>query len=45
MCWLRNLDGNFKEIVSKLQLKENITEVYPEDLLGLQLSEKGIIAR
>jgi hypothetical protein len=31
--------------VSKLQLKDNITEVYPEDLLSLQLSEKGHIAR
>lgn len=45
ICWLRNLNGDFKEIVSKLQLKENITEVYPEDLLMLKLSEKGIIAR
>lgn len=43
--WLRNLAGDFKEIVAKLQLKENITEVYPEDILGLQLSEKGNIAR
>jgi hypothetical protein len=45
LCWYRNLDGNFNEIVSKLSLKENITEVYPEDLLELQLSEKGSIAR
>ena len=45
LCWYRNLEGDFKEIVSKLQIKENITEVYPKDLLALQLSEKGIIAR
>lgn len=45
MCWYRNLDGDFKEIVSKLQLKENITEVSAEDLLALQLSEKGNVAR
>ncbi len=45
MCWHRNLDGDFKEIVSKLQLKENITEISAEDLLELQLSEKGNIAR
>jgi len=45
VCWFRNLNGDFKEIVSKLQLKENITEVYPEDLLSLQLSENGNIAR
>ncbi|SDJ15467.1 DUF1826 domain-containing protein [Chryseobacterium jejuense] len=45
MCWYRNLDGDFKEIVSKLQLKENITEISAEDLLALPLSEEGNIAR
>ncbi|MFD1605441.1 DUF1826 domain-containing protein [Flavobacterium artemisiae] len=45
LCWHRNLDGDFKEIVSKLSLKENITEVYPEDLIALELSEKGNTAR
>ncbi|MGQ7944373.1 DUF1826 domain-containing protein [Flavobacterium sp. WC2509] len=45
LCWYRNLEGDFEDIVSQLQIKENITEVYPEDLLALQLSEKGIIAR
>ena len=45
LCWYRNLDGNFNEIVTQLGLKENITEVYPEDLIALQLSEKGNIAR
>jgi hypothetical protein len=45
ICWDRNLDGDFKEIVSKLQLKENVTEVSTEDLLALQLSEKGNKAR
>ena len=45
LCWHRNLDGDFKEIVSKLQLKENITEVSANDLLALQLSEKGSTAR
>lgn len=45
ICWSRNLKGDFKEIVSKLQLKENITEVYAEDLLSLQLSEIGNVAR
>lgn len=45
VCWDRNLDGNFKEIVSQLQLKENITEVSIEDLLALQLSEEGNAAR
>lgn len=45
LCWYRNLEGDFKEIVGKLQLKENITEVNPEELLALQLSEKGSVAR
>ena len=45
LCWHRNLEGDFKEIVSKLQLKENITEVTPKDLLALQLSEQGNRAR
>ena len=45
ICWYRNLEGDFKEIADKLQLKENITEVDPKDLLALQLSEKGGIAR
>jgi hypothetical protein len=45
LCWYRNLEGDFKEIVSKLQLKENITEVTYKDLLVLQLSEQGNSAR
>jgi hypothetical protein len=45
LCWYRNLDGDFNEIVAQLRLKENITEVYPEDLIALKLSEKGSIAR
>lgn len=45
LCWYRNLEGDFNEIVAKLSLKENITEVCPEDLLALQLSEKGSTAR
>ncbi|CAC9974580.1 DUF1826 domain-containing protein [Flavobacterium panici] len=45
LCWHRNLDGDFNEIVTKLSLKENITEVSPEDLIALQLSEKGNTAR
>lgn len=45
LCWYRNLEGDFKEIVSQLQLKEDITEVSTEDLLALQLSEMGNKAR
>lgn len=43
LCWNRSLEGDFEEIVSKLQLKENITEVSVDDLLALQLSEKGVL--
>lgn len=45
LCLYRNLDGDFNEIVAQLRLEENITEVFPEDLITLQLSEKGNIAR
>lgn len=45
LCWFRNLEGDFAAIVNQLQLKENITEVSPQDLLALQLSQKGSIAR
>ncbi|AYA01749.1 DUF1826 domain-containing protein [Acinetobacter sp. WCHAc010034] len=45
LCWSRSLAGDFKEIVNKLELKENITEVSVDDLLALQLSEHGNFAR
>ena len=45
MCWSRNLMGDFQEIVAKLKLKENITEISTHDLLALQLSENGKLAR
>lgn len=45
ICWHRNLIGDFQEIVAKLELKENITEVSVEDLLALHLSEQGNLAR
>ena len=45
LCWYRNLEGDFEEVVNQLQLKKNITEVSADDLLALQLSEKGNTAR
>jgi len=45
LCWDRKLQGDFEEIVAKLQLKDAITEVNPRDLLALQLSEQGDMAR
>lgn len=44
-CWSRKLEGDFGEIVSKLTLKENITEISSEDLQKLQLTAHGKIAR
>ena len=44
-CWQRNLDGDFSEIAARLQLKADITEISAEDLLVLQLTEKGNRAR
>lgn len=45
ICWQRDLAGDFNEIVNKLELVDNITEVSVEDLLALQLSENGHLAR
>lgn len=45
LCWPRNLRGNFEEIVSKIQLKDNITEISADDLLALELSDEGNVAR
>lgn len=45
LCWSRNLAGDFKEIINKLELIENITEISRDDLLALTLSEQGNLAR
>jgi hypothetical protein len=45
ICWQRTLHGNFSEIINKLELHGNLTEVDPEDLLALDLSEEGAMAR
>jgi len=45
ICWSRNLPSDFKEIVARLDLKGNMTEVSVKDLLALQLSEQGHVAR
>ena len=44
-CWQRELEGDFEEIVAKLVLIDDITEVSIGDLLALKLSEKGNKAR
>jgi len=45
ICWHRDLVGDFKEIVDKLQLIENVTTISREELLTLPLTPKGILAR
>ena len=45
MCWARNLTGDFSEIVKKIEIAENIAELKTEELLDLQLSKQGDLAR
>ena len=45
ICWQRDLPGDFQEIVAKLELDENITEISTADLDALQLSDQGDVAR
>lgn len=45
ICFNRILEGNFAEIVSQLELKDNITEISLDDLLALELSSEGLKAR
>ncbi|MEJ5995111.1 DUF1826 domain-containing protein [Pedobacter sp. Du54] len=45
ICWHRNLAGDFSEVVAKLQLKENVTDISIEELLSLSLSPEGNVAR
>ena len=41
----RKLKGDFSELVNQIELKENILELKEDDLLKLQLSKDGQIAR
>jgi hypothetical protein len=45
ICWNRRLIGDFSEIVKKVALSGNITEIDQEELCALQLSEQGQLAR
>lgn len=44
-CWSRELIGDFSEIVDKAELNENIIELKPKELLQLELSKQGNLAR
>lgn len=43
--WIRNLMGDFAEIVSKIEINENITVIDEKLLRGLILSDQGQLAR
>jgi len=45
ICWTRKLTGDFSEIIKKVALSGNITEIEPAELRELQLSEQGQLAR
>lgn len=45
LCWTRQLVGNFAEIVEKVTFSENMLILEPEELLALELSEEGQLAR
>ena len=45
LCWSRQLQGDFAEIVKKINLQENMTTIKMEQLQDLDLSEQGQLAR
>lgn len=45
LYWDRDLVGDFSEIVNQLKTEENILEIDVDELLALELSEQGILAR
>lgn len=45
ICWSRELVGDFHEIVTKIELEENLTIVSVGDLLEMKLSAAGQLAR
>jgi len=45
ICWTRKLTADFSELVKMLELYGNITVIDQEDLLELELSEQGNLAR
>ena len=44
-CWERTLIGDFHEIIKQLETDEQIVNVEIEDLIELQLSKQGALAR
>ncbi len=45
LCWQRHLVGNFKEIAERLPSTDAVRDVSLDELLALDLSEEGAMAR
>lgn len=45
VCWARQLKGDFSEIVKKVELSGNITEIDVAELCEIRLTEQGQLAR
>jgi hypothetical protein len=45
ICWRRQLTGDFSEIANKIKLNGNMAVLDEDELLELQLSEQGQLAR
>lgn len=45
LCWSRDLTGDFAEIANKIELSENLVQLDEEELMELELSEEGQLAR
>jgi hypothetical protein len=45
ICWSRTLQGDFSEILKQVALTGDITEIGPEEICNLSLSEQGRLAR
>jgi hypothetical protein len=45
LCWKRSLKGDFSEIVEKFHFTGNMIEIDEEDLMELELSPQGQLAR
>ena len=45
LCWQRKLIGDFSEIANKLSCKGTMATIHPKELMELQLSVQGQLAR
>lgn len=45
VCWARDLEGNFQEVIDQLRPPEGVTTIDDADLLALTLTSAGTVAR